>query len=212
MKRKIKEMTALLACAAMLLPAAGCGSSDGAAEDMVNKLMKAAQEADFDEMEECIADESWDTNLRQTLTVDAWMNFVEEQAPKITYEVKNVEDGGKEATVTVEATYIDGADAYNAAFNACFSEITAQMSDEESTEEMTEDVIYESLDNHLKEEAAGLDEEACKKTVTLTFTCSKDDDWKVTAVGDDFLALVSANLTGYAEALGDTSATAAPEE
>lgn len=212
MKKNVKKMIALLACTAMLVPAVGCGSSDGAAEDTVNSLMKAAQKADFEKMEDCIADENWNANLEQTLTVDAWMNFIEEQAPKITYEVKNVEEDGKEATVTVEATYIDGVDAYNKAFSACFSEITAQMTDEAAAEEMTEDVIYESLDKHLKEEAKNLDEEACKKTVTLTFTCSKDDDWKVTTVEDEFLALVSANLTGYAEALNGTAATTAPAE
>lgn len=205
MKKSLKKMIGLVLAggmaAAML---AGCGGADGeeAARANVEKLMQAAQKSDFEEMEGCIVDEEWDTDILKTLSIDAWNNFVVEQAGKISYTISDVEsDGDQQVTVTVDVEYIDGSSAYAAAFNACFADVTAMMGDAESADAVSEDDIYESLDTHLKEEAQNLDEEACTANATLTFTCSEPDDWKVDSVDDTFLSVVTANLTGYANSL-----------
>lgn len=200
MKKIVKNMGILLvACAMVGTMLTGCGEKKAdSAEAAVEGLLEAAKEVDFDGMANYTTDNTWDDQVEEMVTVDAWKNFFEVTAPKMTYEITNVAEKGDQTTVTVNIKYFDGTEVYTAAINEYFTEAMAMMTEDEN---MDEQAIMDLLDDILQEKTKDMEEKYSEKT--MEFVCENGNDYRINNVDAEFAAVVTGNLTAIADSLGE---------
>lgn len=178
---------------------AGCGAKKAdSPEGAVKEFLEASKELDFDKMAQYTTESTWDDQVEEMMTIDAWKNFMEITAPKMTYEIQTVEND----TVTVKIKYFDGTEVYTAAMNEYFTQAMAMMSEEENVDE---DAIVDLLDDILKEKTKDMEETYAEKT--MNFVCDEDSGYRIANVDQDFAAILTANLTAIADTLGQDMVT-----
>lgn len=200
MKKLVKKLGVMfVVCAVVGTMSTGCGEKKAdSAQGAVEGFLEASKEVDFDKMANYTTDDAWDDQVEEMMTIDAWKNFLDITAPKMTYEIKNVAEDGAQTVVTVQIKYVDGTEAYTAAMNEYFTQAIAMMSEDE---EIDEQAIVDLLDEILKEKAKDMEEKYSEKTID--FICENGDDYRINNVDAEFAAVVTANLTAIADSLGE---------
>ena len=208
MSKKIKVIV-MTVCAALLLTAAGCGkkASPGAAQDSVKGLLEGAKELNFEEMEKYTAGDEWTERVKELMEVPAWKNFMEITAPKMTYEIGDVSEEGDTTKVTAKIKYFDASDIYEEAINEYFSQalqLAMTMEDNEEDAEKNAEDIQNILNDILMEKAETMEDNFAD--MTIVFETQEKDGCRIVNIGDDFNAMLTANLTAVADKLGEDTA------
>ena len=165
-------------------------------------MIWSAKELDFDEMEKYTTDTEWSARVKEMLTVPAWDEFIHITAPKMTYEISDVKEEGGTTKVTAKITYFDAADIYNDAINEYFSR--AMQTVMEQGADASEEDIAGVLEEILSEKAETMEDKFTESTIT--FESRKKDGWRISNLGEDFNAVLTATLTDVADDLGNEAA------
>ncbi len=200
MKKIAKKIGVIMvACVMASTVFTGCGTEKAdSAEAAVKGLLEASKEVNFDKMANYTTDDTWDDQVEEMVTVDAWKNFMDITAPKMTYEITNVSDNGDQTTVTVDIKYFDGTEVYTVAMNEFVTEAFAMLSE---NKDMTEEETMDLLNDILEEKSKDMEETFSEKTID--FVCENNNDYKINNMDAEFAAVLTANLTAIADSLGE---------
>ncbi len=195
--KRITRFMAVLVCFAMLAMMAGCGKKPAAesAKGALEGFLEAAKSADFEKMESYTENADWDERIKDMMTIDAWKNFVTAAASRMTYEIADTKEEGKKTVFTVKFQYVDGTDAYNDAINEYYQKALSMVA--EDLDEVDDEEIIAVLDETLQKKMDNIDSYMAE--TVLTFTSDEGEGYRLTDVGDDFVAVFSANLTTVAK-------------
>lgn len=189
----------------LVLAMTGCGSKP---ETAVDKFFSAVKTFDSEAMTKTLAPSATDNlglasdYLNETVDpiAEPFVDYLKDNAKKITYEVTGTKVDGDEATVTVKCKYVDGSPLFTKIVEELFPKIMAAAL---SGKELTEEDMTQMGVEVLKDNIATATETFTEKTIDIP--CVKiDGDWYVKLVGPELVDVVSSNLFTAAKGLADS--------
>lgn len=201
----MKKILAIGLILALVLAMTGCGSKP---ETAVDNFFAAVKSFDSEGMSKALAPAATDNlglasdYVNETVDPIAapFVDYLKDNAKKITYEVTGTKVDGDEATVTVKCKYVDGSSLFNKIVEALFPKIMAAAL---SGKELTEEDMTQMGVEVLNENIAAATETFTEKTIDIP--CVKiDGTWYVKLVGPELVDVISCNLFTAAKGLADT--------
>ena len=193
-----KKLISIILAAIFVISLVGCSSAKP--EDTVNVFLKNTQSLDFEKMLESMNPDSKGSldeleDLESDKTTKCLMDYYRKNASKMTYEIKNSEIDGDNATVTVNFKYIDGTDLFKEIISKLFEEsIYRSFAGNDMTDEEMQDLFVEVIN--------GYEGEDIFDTKTVEIYCiKKDNKWYIDDAGDDFIDVIFCNSESYFDTL-----------
>lgn len=203
MKKRI--IAALLAC--MLLLMGGCGNT-AKPEDTVENFFKAAQTLDLEAMITTIEPSNTeDINDTKALFDEDefddytkyFLDYLKENAGKMTYTIGKSEVDGDKAVVTVDCKYVDGGPLLSATIGEVFKK-TFELAF--SGTEMTDEEMVQMFTG-IMEEQRSVVEETFKES-TLDINCVKQDGkWYISEMEDELLDVAMSGFLSAGEKMSE---------
>lgn len=194
-----KVISSLLACL-ILLSLVGCGGTAAKPDDTVKGFMEAAKTFDFEKMATYINPDnigdldavSSDINTNESEKY--FMDYLKDQAAKMSYEIKSSQTDGDSATVTVSCKYIDGTPLLKETISEYFVQAFAKAF---SGTEFTDEDSNNLMKDIMAEKQKSIEDTYIEKDVDIK--CVKiSDKWLIDSVGEDIGNVITANFIAAA--------------
>ncbi len=197
----MKRVTSFLLICAILMPFYGCAIS-GSAFDRVSEFCDALQNYDAQHAAEYLV--SGEEGLQDVFLKDSENEKVislrKDIAGKMTYQIRESNVKGKNATVTVEFTYLDALSILEQSAGEVLLDLsTSQLSDLNESE-MTETLLNVFIENCKADEARI----SFSEWVDITFHCEKMDGmWMISDLSENDKETLGKVLSGNISTLTD---------
>lgn len=190
MKKIILVLTTFL----LAISLTACSSAKP--EDTIDSFFNSAKKFDFEGMNEVIEnnDEKYKDLLKELDTKDPnaqyALDYLKQNASKITYTIKDSEIKDNKATIKVECKFVDSTPLFKEIVAEAFTKVLDMSF---SGQDLTDEKTTEMLVSIMKEKQKSVKETYVTKTVE--FECSKKDNkWIISSVNDAVADVLLSNL------------------
>ncbi len=202
MKKSIVTVMVTVMVLALMFAMTGCGNRP---ETAIDNFFAAAKNFDSDGMSKALdpTDKgdlgSANKYFEETEdpAVAPFIDYLKENAKKMTYEVTGIKTDGKKATVTVKCKYIDGTEPFGATIVGLFKKAVSSAL---AGKEMTNNEMIQLGAKLLKENTKAATKSYTEKTIDVP-CIQVDGTWYVKEFNDDLVDVVSSNLYSVAKEL-----------
>ncbi|MCX7614927.1 MAG: DUF4878 domain-containing protein [Clostridiales bacterium] len=172
----------------------GCSASSKP-EDTVKNFFEATKVFDFEKMKTYVNSDIGNLGLYSKDTEDNkvgeyFLDYLKENASKITYEIKKSEITDKTAKVTVDCKYNDSLPLMKEVVGEYLKQA---ISTAFSGMELTEEKSNEMIKNILNEKKANSKVTTIQKTIEINCT-KKDGNWKIDSISGDLGNVITSNF------------------
>ncbi|HBF6576082.1 TPA: DUF4878 domain-containing protein [Clostridioides difficile] len=186
----------ILALTTFLLAISLTACSSAKPEDTIDSFFNSAKKFDFEVMNKVMEnnDEKYKDILKELDTKDPnaqyVLDYLKQNASKITYTIKDSEVKGDKATIKVECKFIDSTPLLQEIVAEAFTKMIGMSF---SGQDLTDEKTTEMLVSIMKEKQKSVKETYVTKNVE--FECSKKDNkWIISSVNDAVADVLLSNL------------------
>ena len=203
----MKKLISIVTLTCMLLSFSGCGEPKPSAT--VEKYFSAAQKMDVEAMAMTIA--SYNTeDLEETRDLldeenqddytKYFLEYLKQNAAKMTYTITGSEVDGDNAVVTVDCKYIDGGALLKATIGEVFMKMFGMAF---SGVELTEEETGQMFVSVMQEQSELLDETYLENTINVNLI-KEDGDWAIAEVNDEMVDVVMSGFISAGEEIAES--------
>lgn len=205
MNKKISVIS-IMVCIILLF--VGCSAGDKP-EDTVSEFIEAMKDFDLESMASNINPEDRGEmedieSLREEedSMEKYFVDYIESNAKKITYEIKESEIDGDKAVVSVDIKHVDGGPLFRATFEDYMKEVF-EVAFTDLDGEITDEEYNEMFISSMEKQSELIEETFTEKT--LEFNCIKiEDEWYIDDPSDEILDVVMANMLSIMEEIDES--------
>lgn len=201
----MKKVVSVLLILAISLNLSACSGSPKP-ETTVSEFIEASKQFDFEKMSSKInpsssTDKDMISELEEGFEEDSFekyfMEYLKQNAKKITYTIVESEVNGDYATITVDFKYVDGGPLLKATLGDVF---TQSISKALAGTEMNDDEMTELFISSMQAQKEIIDEAFVDKEIDIK--CIKvDDKWYIDDIDMDFMNMMISNFATVFEDL-----------
>lgn len=203
MKKIILVLTTFL----LAISLTACSSAKP--EDTIDSFFSSTKKFDFEGMNNVMEnnDEKYKDVLKELDTKDPnaqyAIDYLKQNASKITYTIKDSEIKDNKATVKVECKFVDSTPLLKEIVAEAFTKMLGMSF---SGQDLTDEKTTEMLVSIMKEKQKSVKETYVTKTVE--FECSKKDNkWIISSVNDELADVLLSNLVTAGQELSNSMGT-----
>lgn len=203
-----KRFSIIITIIGVLILTIGCSAGEKP-DKVVSEFVEGMKEFDFEKMSSKINPDNVG-DIDEILGIydneegsleNHFMEYIKENARKITYTINESKIDGKDAEVNVSFKYVDGGPLFKSTFReymkelfvVVFSHINEEVSDEQYT-----DVFIKAME----EQKELIEESFVEKN--LDIECIKiQDNWYIDELDDDILDVLMSNMISAMEEIGE---------
>lgn len=213
-KKKKKGKAGLVLFIVVLVLAVGCGVGYYFLERQkpakaVENFLTSVQKMDFASMESMLQSNDLSALDNADIRNDAYSEFFRNVNAKMTFSIRrndfDIQNGT--ARITARIRYLDGSDIYKETVSEFLRQIVSTAF---SGESLTEEDTQAKLASILSEKAAALEDKFSETDIVYP-VIKTNDQWKIVALDDETVKLMSANFKSVEDEISQSLAAAETE-